>query len=101
MSQAKLLVARFARSTKAWLKDRVSVAEKKLVHICEYHPVAVGAIALVATTCILFVLDIVYAPSPKEILVEAHGLLFDVLLFGVIILSVDLWRAKRERVIRY
>lgn len=47
---------------------------------------------------VLLVLDINYIESWEGILVEAHGLLFDIILFGVILAIYDFKRKKRDKI---
>ena len=84
-----------------WMRQRFRAVAQRLVQTSERSPIAVGGIALAITTGLILGLDFFFEPSFKDILVEAHGLIFDLLLFGIIILAVDLWREKRERVTRH
>ena len=79
-----------------------------LVDKCRKNRVIVGLIAFCCVFIILLLGHIIaYLKDPDNnpdiqgIFVEAHGLLFDVLLFGVIIFAVDQWRARKERILRY
>lgn len=47
---------------------------------------------------VLLVLDLNYIESWEGILVEAHGLLFDILPFGVILAIYDFKRKKRDKI---
>jgi hypothetical protein len=56
---------------------------------------------LVLVFTVLLALDMKYGISLSDVLVEAHGLLMDILLFGCIILWFNIRRDKRERIRRY
>ncbi len=55
----------------------------------------------VLTTIALFFLDQEYPLTGKDIVVEAHGMLFDILLFGIILAIYDRITRHREDVQRY
>ena len=56
-----------------------------------------GSLAMV----IILALDFVIQPDEKDILVEAHGMLFDILLFGIILAIFDSITEKRTTIRRY
>ncbi|MEM7657262.1 MAG: pentapeptide repeat-containing protein [Bacteroidota bacterium] len=56
-----------------------------------------GSLAMV----IILALDFVIRPDEKDILVEAHGMLFDILLFGIILAIFDSVTEKRTTIRRY
>ncbi|MBN2090817.1 pentapeptide repeat-containing protein [candidate division KSB1 bacterium] len=47
---------------------------------------------------ILTFLDIRLKPAPIDILVEFHGILFDLIIFGIVLTLYTLWREKKERI---
>jgi hypothetical protein len=80
-------------------------ALKSIATRIEKEPVYVSGILFFTIFTALFSLDYyVYKFSPyltKNIIVEAHGLMFDVFIFGIIILYIDRWRAKKIQITRY
>jgi uncharacterized protein YjbI with pentapeptide repeats len=67
----------------------------------ERSAIATSAVILAVVASVLIVLDLIFRPAPKDLLVEAHGLLFDLILFGIVILAIDRWRGVRERTARH
>jgi hypothetical protein len=61
----------------------------------------VSIIVLISSLLIITALDLVTGVEPADVLVEAHGLLMDIVLFGCLILWFNLRRDKRERIRRY
>ena len=47
---------------------------------------------------VLLSLDLFYRPEVKDILVEFHGLFFDLLVFGILITIYEAWNKTRERI---
>ncbi len=58
-------------------------------------------LALVLATVALLVLDFMYNPDPGDILVEAHGMVLDIVLFGVILTIYEFYLNKREKLRDY
>jgi len=46
----------------------------------------------------LFILDFNSSEDWKNVAIEFHGLVFDIVLFGIILTCFDLWRGKKERI---
>lgn len=59
--------------------------------------IVIGLLILIA----LFYLDGIYELEPRDIVVEAHGMLFDILLFGIILAVYDRITRHKEDVQRY
>lgn len=59
--------------------------------------IVIGLVILIA----LFYLDGIYGLEPRDIVVEAHGMLFDILLFGIILAVYDRITRHKEDVQRY
>ena len=55
---------------------------------------AIGGLVLL----VIVALDLIFRPNGIDILVEFHGLFFDLIVFGVILTIYDAWKQKRERV---
>ena len=49
---------------------------------------------------VLILLDVIFIKDYKDVLIEAHGLLLDVLLFGIILTIYDLKRNRREKIVK-
>lgn len=47
---------------------------------------------------VLLLLDLFYRPNGGDILVEFHGLFFDLLVFGILITTYETWNKRRERI---
>lgn len=58
-------------------------------------------IACVFAIAIVGILDFVFRPEPDDILVEAHGLIFDVILFGIVLSIYDSLSHRRDRIRQY
>jgi len=89
------------RSLAQLVQQRLRTAHGSVVRAVERSPVALSAGIILLVAVGLLVLDILFRPSPLDILVEAHGILFDLVVFGVVVLAVDQWRRKRERTARW
>lgn len=57
-------------------------------------------VAGIIVAVILSLLDNIYFTSWEDVLVEAHGLLFDLILFGVLLTIYDIRRQKKNKIER-
>lgn len=57
---------------------------KKLIKQISESSAKFFAIGLLVLLIIIVYLDIIYKPNVEDILVEAHGLLFDIVIFGIL-----------------
>lgn len=48
--------------------------------------------------CVIVILDFIFKPAPKDILIEFHGLFFDLLVFGIVLTIYDTWNKRREHI---
>jgi uncharacterized protein YjbI with pentapeptide repeats len=73
--------------------------------VTQHHPVLFSLVIFLLLASLILYLDVTYVEDKKafaeNVLVEAHGLLFDVFLFGLILLWVDKWRTKQDQISRY
>lgn len=60
-----------------------------------------GVLLLGILVVVLGVADFLFPPNPKDLLVEAHGLVMDLLVFGCLIAWFNHYRARRDLVERY
>jgi hypothetical protein len=61
----------------------------------------ISVLVFILASIILLLLDLKYGVRLSDILVEAHGLLMDIVVFGCLILWFNLRRDKRERIRQY
>jgi len=93
--------ARLHLHFKAWARRKFSNTKTRVSERFERSPIAASALLLAIVSFLLFAIDLIVRPDIKDIVVEAHGLVFDLILFGIVILAIDLWRDRRERTARH
>jgi hypothetical protein len=83
------------------VKDRISRISTKIVE----NPITISVLAFLVSTIVVIALTIKFseynAPFFQNILVEAHGMLFDILVIGIFILWLNKRGEKRLENKRY
>lgn len=79
---------------------------KRITHWLLDHPIIISVVAFLLLSVTLICLDVTFLKRDVEnsitnLLVEAHGLLFDLLLFGIILAAVSILAEKRQKIERY
>jgi len=64
----------------------------------KFTPLIFFIILAVVVFCVLVVMDLIFAPDAVDILVEFHGLFFDLLIFGILLTVYDNRNRRRDRI---
>ncbi len=71
---------------------------RRLIGWMDADELRVVIAVLILVAAVILTLDFVVGVDPRDILVEAHGLLMDLVVFGILILWFNQRRSTRERI---
>jgi len=76
---------------------------KKYYRRVKENHVTVGVCSLIIVASAVYIFECIDNKEfdAKGLLTETYGFLWDILLFGILVVIVDNWRTKKERFIRY
>jgi pilus assembly protein TadC len=79
---------------------------RRVIHWLLDNPITISVMAFLLLLTILIYLDVRFLKGNAEntvanLLVEAHGLLFDLLLFGIIFAAFSIFTERRQKIERY
>ena len=84
------------------MRERFLRLWRSLVHLVRApSELAVGIAALFCVGLVILILDMKYLTDREGILVEAHGLLFDIFLFACLFVWFNQLRSRRQQIQRY